>query len=168
MSASPPMTEPTAIPALAPVERPLDDDEEPLTEGLVDEDAPEVAVVVALVPELVVEGEANSEDVTLKQGMLPTKAEASTNVFGCVNTCFLSSKFEQLQEGKKTYNISTSIKALSSPTLVTRPILELNSCVGAGNDGVGGAWDAVALVAWVDFCYVVDDLGGEGRLSCWV
>lgn len=67
--------EPIAIPALAPAESPL--------EGLVvGAKEVEAGIAAAVVEDA---GEAKLVDVTLKHGMEPTKAEASTSVcFGLV------------------------------------------------------------------------------------
>ena len=81
MSATPPSIDPIAIPAFAPPERPLEDDE-------VAEDAAadgwswrEASVTEGMVENADCVGALKSFEVTLKQGIWMTKSFASTNVY---------------------------------------------------------------------------------------
>lgn len=76
--ARPPMTAPTAMPALAPVDRPPPPDD---WLGVSDSDA-ERLVLDGVLPEELGVGALKSSDVTLKQGTLMEKSIVSTKVWG--------------------------------------------------------------------------------------
>lgn len=67
------MMVPTAMPAMAPLLRPLDPEDEPVEVG--------VTVAAATVSVAVASPESKSADVTLKQGTWAEKSAASTRVW---------------------------------------------------------------------------------------
>ena len=160
--AIPPMTEPTAIPALAPVDRPDDVDDvesEPDAEDDEDDELEPAAVAVAaeVAAEVVVVSESKVAAVTLKQGTDVSKSSDSTKVYS------VSCLFVRIYSGngKCTHNIRTGVKGLVPfvvLALVDAPVLQLDGGVVAGADRGGNVVNQVALVAGSDLGDVVDDL----------